>query len=73
MKKKWKGTVKIIHRNCAVCGDPIRVKLDKNNKTRGGHYFSGIGEAIKKVTKRKGRVEYWECPACYWGYKKKLV
>ena len=57
----------LIMRNCNVCGKKIKVNIYPNRKYRGGHYFGKI------KTEKNKKVEYWECPACYYGhwYKKK--
>lgn len=54
---------KHIIRNCVVCGKKIKVIIYSNRKYRGGHYFG------KMNTEKNKKVEYWECPACYYGYR----
>jgi DNA-directed RNA polymerase subunit RPC12/RpoP len=55
VKKKVKS--KILLRTCAICGREIKVALYSDGAYRGGHYFG-------KLTPKK--LEYWECPKCYW-------
>lgn len=52
-----------IIRDCVVCGKKIKVIIYSNRKYRGGHYFGKVN-----IEKNK-KVEYWECPACYYEYR----
>jgi hypothetical protein len=42
---------------CACCDRKIKVALYTDGTYRGGHHFG-------KLTPEK--LEYWECPKCYW-------
>ncbi len=52
-KKEIKKRMK---KHCSVCGKDINVVLYEDKTYRGGHHFGKV----------EGKIEYWECPKCYW-------
>ena len=48
-------------RSCVVCGKKLEIKVFKDRKYTGGHYFGKILEG------EKDEFEYWECDNCYAG------
>jgi len=65
---------KRIERQCSISvdecprrGKPMRVVIYEDGTYRGGHYFN-FGEEWERQ-----HGEYWECPACYWGLRRRLM
>lgn len=56
--------LKIISKNCSICGKSLMVKLFNDRTYKGGHYFKPV---VKNLDARK---EYWECSRCYEEHKK---
>lgn len=53
---------KRLSKSCSICERNIRLVCYHDGSYRGGHYFG-------KFTIHKKRIEYWECPRCYWNIK----
>jgi hypothetical protein len=49
-------------KSCSICERKINLISYADKTYRGGHFFG-------KFTIRKKRIEYWECPPCYWRIK----
>lgn len=48
--------MRVIERNCAVCGDEIEIKVAEDGTYEGGAFFGDILPPDEE--------EYWECPDC---------
>lgn len=46
----------VIDRECAVCGDELRIRVAEDGEYDVGHFFGMLGE---------DEIEYWECDECY--------
>ncbi|TXT54411.1 MAG: hypothetical protein BAJATHORv1_70111 [Candidatus Thorarchaeota archaeon] len=44
----------IITRKCVVCGNELKITVNKDQTYSGGHYFGVLFGS-----------EYWECDTCY--------
>jgi hypothetical protein len=60
--QKIKKQSEKLEKICAICGRKINLFLYQDRSYRGGHYFGKVSLSVKQGKK----VEYWECPKCYW-------
>lgn len=60
MTSKTKNIKERVTKSCSCCAKQINVILYSDRTYRGGHYF------FKIPIKTGEKVEYWECPKCYW-------
>lgn len=58
MSNSKKKIIERLEKDCACCGKKIKVILYQDKTYHGGHFFGNILDNDK--------MEYWECPKCYW-------